>query len=280
MAQRYHIKPDGTVGVCKAEKGRCPYGGEESHYDSPEKAYEAFQNRMEQEYGTYRNNVISEAQRIPLSPQTIQSIDQYIDKMTDIKIIRRAAEEEFHNSPWQKRADERMTSTLSEAVDTHVRTDQAYPPHYPQSAPRATPTEYTGKAYSGGLGITKDHEYVPDGIPRNPNPQEKKLRYSEEDTSWKYVHGIESGDVQKNISNDLAAPVSMVKNKNDGSMELRVNMFEDSRYKTEEEVVAAVNKRFEGTSYRVQDYEMGTTDEFRYKDPGARYVFKITEHTD
>jgi hypothetical protein len=44
---KFHIKPDGTPALCKATKGKCPYGGEESHYNSKEEAYEAFQNKME-----------------------------------------------------------------------------------------------------------------------------------------------------------------------------------------------------------------------------------------
>jgi superoxide dismutase len=48
---KFHIKPDGTIGVCKAQKGKCPYGSEADHYSSVEEASKAFQQRMEQEYG-------------------------------------------------------------------------------------------------------------------------------------------------------------------------------------------------------------------------------------
>jgi hypothetical protein len=49
MATKFHIKPDGTVAPCRATKGKCPYGGEESHYPTAEAANQAFQERMELE---------------------------------------------------------------------------------------------------------------------------------------------------------------------------------------------------------------------------------------
>jgi outer membrane lipoprotein-sorting protein len=49
MSDKFHIKPDGSIAKCTATKGKCPYGGANEHYDSPNEAYEAFQNRMEKE---------------------------------------------------------------------------------------------------------------------------------------------------------------------------------------------------------------------------------------
>ena len=37
MSQKYHIKPDGTVGVCKAERGGCPYQSA-PHFESEQDA--------------------------------------------------------------------------------------------------------------------------------------------------------------------------------------------------------------------------------------------------
>lgn len=47
---KYHIKKDGTPGVCRA-KNACPLGGEESHFPTAEAAQEESQRRMEAEYG-------------------------------------------------------------------------------------------------------------------------------------------------------------------------------------------------------------------------------------
>lgn len=48
---KYHIKKDGTPGVCRAKNGNCPLGGNENHFDSMEAAQDAAQERMEQEFG-------------------------------------------------------------------------------------------------------------------------------------------------------------------------------------------------------------------------------------
>lgn len=36
--QKYHIKKDGTPGICRAKPGNCPLGGENEHYNSIEEA--------------------------------------------------------------------------------------------------------------------------------------------------------------------------------------------------------------------------------------------------
>ena len=47
---KYHIKPDGTPGVCNAQAGNCPYGGADEHFNSIVEAQEAADNRNEEEY--------------------------------------------------------------------------------------------------------------------------------------------------------------------------------------------------------------------------------------
>lgn len=48
---KYHIKKDGTPGVCRAKEGNCPLGGSESHFDSMENAQAEAQSRMEAQFG-------------------------------------------------------------------------------------------------------------------------------------------------------------------------------------------------------------------------------------
>lgn len=44
---KYHINPgSGAVGACKAEKGLCPFGKEDKHFDSPATARRAFEEVM------------------------------------------------------------------------------------------------------------------------------------------------------------------------------------------------------------------------------------------
>ena len=33
---KYHVRPDGTAGICKSQKGKCPYGDSSHHFDSLE----------------------------------------------------------------------------------------------------------------------------------------------------------------------------------------------------------------------------------------------------
>lgn len=42
----FHINENGDPGKCKASKGKCPFGGEHQHYDTVEKAQQAFELSM------------------------------------------------------------------------------------------------------------------------------------------------------------------------------------------------------------------------------------------
>ena len=44
---KYHIKNDGTPGVCRATKAACPLGGADSHFDTAEAAAAEGQARLE-----------------------------------------------------------------------------------------------------------------------------------------------------------------------------------------------------------------------------------------
>ena len=47
---KYHINPDtGNPGLCKAAGDNCPFGGDDAHYDSPEGARAAYEEKMAQQ---------------------------------------------------------------------------------------------------------------------------------------------------------------------------------------------------------------------------------------
>lgn len=48
---KYHVKKDGTPGVCHAKEGNCPLGGSENHFETQEEAYEHGQKQLEKEFG-------------------------------------------------------------------------------------------------------------------------------------------------------------------------------------------------------------------------------------
>lgn len=47
---KWHNGPNGP-GICRAEKGNCPFGGADSHYSSQEKAQEIFDVKNSEEFG-------------------------------------------------------------------------------------------------------------------------------------------------------------------------------------------------------------------------------------
>ena len=40
MMARYHVKKDGTPGICHAQPGKCPLGGEGQHFKTIDEAQE------------------------------------------------------------------------------------------------------------------------------------------------------------------------------------------------------------------------------------------------
>ena len=41
---KFHITSNGTPGICNAQKGNCPYGDAQHHYNSEEEAQVAIDN--------------------------------------------------------------------------------------------------------------------------------------------------------------------------------------------------------------------------------------------
>lgn len=52
---KYHIRKDGTPGICRA-KGSCPLGGTSEHFDSREEAQVESERRLETTYGVMGDN--------------------------------------------------------------------------------------------------------------------------------------------------------------------------------------------------------------------------------
>lgn len=50
MSQKYHVKPDGTIGICNAKKGRCPYQSA-PHFESEHEAQSYLDKTHEGEFG-------------------------------------------------------------------------------------------------------------------------------------------------------------------------------------------------------------------------------------
>ena len=66
---KYHIKKDGTPGVCRAQNGNCPFGGESEHFPTKEEA---------QNYADKRHEAIDK--RNKLAVQFIKNRDLEIER--------------------------------------------------------------------------------------------------------------------------------------------------------------------------------------------------------
>jgi hypothetical protein len=50
---KFHVNGKGEAGECRAEQGRCPFGGADEHYTSPEAAREAYEKTMGAKKGLF-----------------------------------------------------------------------------------------------------------------------------------------------------------------------------------------------------------------------------------
>jgi hypothetical protein len=48
MAERYHVNKNGIPGICQASSGRCPFGSDKDHYESPKEAVAAFEEKLDE----------------------------------------------------------------------------------------------------------------------------------------------------------------------------------------------------------------------------------------
>lgn len=88
---KYHIKKDGTPGVCRAQNGNCPFGGESEHFPTKEEAqnyadkrHEAIEQRNKLAVQFIRNRSL-EIERA-LYP-TYENIDKVKDFDSDVKVL-------------------------------------------------------------------------------------------------------------------------------------------------------------------------------------------------
>ena len=88
MSQKYHVKPNGTVGVCKAERGRCPYQSA-PHFNSEQEAQNYVNKQNEREFGLLG---IHKQQSSETYIKNIENFEEDIDK---IKKTAKATEEEL-----------------------------------------------------------------------------------------------------------------------------------------------------------------------------------------
>lgn len=71
---KFHINKNGVPAPCRAQKGNCPYGGSESHYDTMEEAQSAIDKKSEMEYGLLPSASNNDTTKIEISQKSFNEI--------------------------------------------------------------------------------------------------------------------------------------------------------------------------------------------------------------
>lgn len=73
---KYHINSKGVPAICKAEKGNCPFGGDEQHFTNFEEAQEFANNVNQDRYGLFKNVDSEVKYEIPEGTPKIDRLDR------------------------------------------------------------------------------------------------------------------------------------------------------------------------------------------------------------
>lgn len=81
---KFHIKKDGTPGVCNAKQGNCPYGDAQHHFSSEEKAQEYADkvNLKKLEAASKKSN----HEFMQNFANTVQNLQQFTDEVLQNKV--------------------------------------------------------------------------------------------------------------------------------------------------------------------------------------------------
>ena len=89
----YHIKQNGTPGVCHAKSGNCPLGGTSLHFDTAEQAEHVSQAIMEAKYGLgeaiyVESQEESQKENNIKEVEEVEAVEKYIpaDELAESKI--------------------------------------------------------------------------------------------------------------------------------------------------------------------------------------------------
>lgn len=84
---KFHIKADGTPGVCNAKQGNCPYGDAQHHFSSQEKAQEyADKINLEKLEAASVKSKSNKSDFIQNFSVTAQSLQQFTDEVLQNKV--------------------------------------------------------------------------------------------------------------------------------------------------------------------------------------------------
>lgn len=73
---KYHINSKGVPSICRAEKGNCPFGGDEQHFSNVNEAQEFANKLNEDRYGLFKNVDNNKEYSIPEGTPQVNKIDK------------------------------------------------------------------------------------------------------------------------------------------------------------------------------------------------------------
>lgn len=80
---KFHINKHGVPSPCRAQKGNCPYGGEDSHYDSMEEAQIAANKMNEADYGLLATSETENPEYDAKVDEVFTEVAEYLGKKDD-----------------------------------------------------------------------------------------------------------------------------------------------------------------------------------------------------
>lgn len=169
---KFHINSKGLAAPCRATKGRCPYGGDESHYSSLEEAQASAERENEQKFGLLRreNPMGSHEirERFPhLSDEQVGTFEDYTqleldlyEKTTELQNAEDNSTDEYYDNiqNLRKLALEKYAkmAEVRKYVDPE-EVDKFITPHLPEKPKFFRPASYHSKE-----DITKEN--IEEGI--------------------------------------------------------------------------------------------------------------------
>lgn len=129
MTVKYHINSKGVPAICRAQKGKCPFGGSESHFATLEEAQSAADNKNKEDFGIL-NNVPKEKKelfRVAESEEDKEYIKNRIDKMVEDSKEVRSKTKKFEDGHYIEKC---RKSKLIDIIETgemteHLEIDRA-----------------------------------------------------------------------------------------------------------------------------------------------------------
>lgn len=103
MGQRFHINKYGVPAPCRAQKGNCPYGGDDNHFDTEEEAQIIADELNAKKYGLYSVN--SDSPKVFRKAKSDEDKQFILDREDEIRSQRYPREKYINRCNTSERID-------------------------------------------------------------------------------------------------------------------------------------------------------------------------------